>query len=274
MKYVHLKCLQQWLKSKLHIKQSGHATTIYWKALECELCKKAFANNFEIENQKFDLISIDKPDSAYIILEILSKEKNVSRGVHVIKMESKNNIRLGRGHDSDIRITDISVSRCHALIKMEKGSFYIEDNNSKFGTLVHMRKPFAMTGDYGNISVQVGRSVLALNIKKNWKLLPACFRSQTGDVNTSGEEISVSGEEILIESDNPRPNNPRNHGDSIHINEANAEPVSPINIDGDIGDDIDDDGLSNPSGDDHDDDEIPNGNNQNNNNNPPADVHG
>lgn len=50
-------------------------------------------------------------------------------------MANKNNIKLGRGHDADIRIADISVSRCHATLKYEKGIFYIEDNNSKFGTV-------------------------------------------------------------------------------------------------------------------------------------------
>ena len=46
-------------------------------------------------------------------------------------------IRLGRGHDTDVRIHDISVSRLHAHIKRgDHGRYYIEDNNSKFGTLV------------------------------------------------------------------------------------------------------------------------------------------
>lgn len=34
-------------------------------------------------------------------------------------MNSKNVIKMGRGHDSDIRITDISVSRCHGILKYE-----------------------------------------------------------------------------------------------------------------------------------------------------------
>lgn len=44
MKYVHLKCLQRWLKSKLHTKVSGCATSILWKTLECELCKKSYTS--------------------------------------------------------------------------------------------------------------------------------------------------------------------------------------------------------------------------------------
>jgi len=57
----------------------------------------------------------------------------------VISLAKKNPIKLGRGHDVDIRTTDISVSRFHALLKYNKGNFYIEDNNSKFGTLVLLR---------------------------------------------------------------------------------------------------------------------------------------
>lgn len=50
----------------------------------------------------------------------------------------------GRGHLCDIRISDISVSRLHAFIKYEDGNFVILDNNSKFGTLVKLLKPFRL----------------------------------------------------------------------------------------------------------------------------------
>ena len=51
---------------------------------------------------------------------------------------------MGRGHESEVRINDISVSRCHALMKYaatnkqtnEQGGFFMEDNLSKFGTLI------------------------------------------------------------------------------------------------------------------------------------------
>lgn len=56
MKYVHIKCLQRWLKSKLHVKDSGQSISIYWKTLECELCKSAYPSkleSFEGENLNF-----------------------------------------------------------------------------------------------------------------------------------------------------------------------------------------------------------------------------
>jgi pSer/pThr/pTyr-binding forkhead associated (FHA) protein len=56
----------------------------------------------------------------YIILEALSNEKRNTVGIHAISMNHiKKNIKLGRGHDSDVRISDISISRCHAIIKQK-----------------------------------------------------------------------------------------------------------------------------------------------------------
>jgi pSer/pThr/pTyr-binding forkhead associated (FHA) protein len=58
-------------------------------------------------------------------------------------MQKKTFIKVGRGHDADIRVTDISVSRFHARINYddELGEYFLEDNNSKFGTLIMVRKP-------------------------------------------------------------------------------------------------------------------------------------
>lgn len=60
---------------------------------------------------------IPKPEVPYITLEILSRDRNQSKGTHIISFAQKPMIKLGRGHESDVRITDISVSRCHAIIK-------------------------------------------------------------------------------------------------------------------------------------------------------------
>lgn len=53
---------------------------------------------------------------------------------------------MGRGHDADVRATDISVSRFHACLrKTPKGYFVIEDNKSKFGSLVLVRNPLPLS---------------------------------------------------------------------------------------------------------------------------------
>jgi pSer/pThr/pTyr-binding forkhead associated (FHA) protein len=77
-----------------------------------------------------------------------------------------NGIKLGRGHECEIRIADISVSRNHAYIKMIGSSFYIFDSNSKFGTLVRSE---AMSFELGKNSrvIQIGRTMLIMEIRKD-----------------------------------------------------------------------------------------------------------
>ena len=71
-------------------------------------------------------------------------------------------IRLGRGHDADVRVTDISVSRLHAVIKKtNKGYFYIEDNSSKFGTLALVKNPVMLSFNEPNF-LQAGRTMLEI----------------------------------------------------------------------------------------------------------------
>ena len=71
----------------------------------------------------------------YIVLESISS--NTSKVVHILSLTDEDTVSLGRGHDADVRVTDISVSRLHAHIKKSSlGFFYIVDNKSKFGTLL------------------------------------------------------------------------------------------------------------------------------------------
>ena len=71
---------------------------------------------------------------------------------------------MGRGHESDLRINDISVSRLHAMIKYKNGRFHLEDNVSKFGTLVLINKRTPLSPGY-NKAVQIGRSVINFSVR-------------------------------------------------------------------------------------------------------------
>lgn len=90
-------------------------------------------------------------------------------------MSTKNIIKIGRGVDTDLRINDISVSRVHAFIKLENGSFYLEDNHSKFGTLVLLNRPLILNKNNANVDIQCGRTVLKFNVKKKQTSNFGCF---------------------------------------------------------------------------------------------------
>jgi hypothetical protein len=113
----------------------------------------------------YTTVDYDKPDGNYLILESLEQEKNDSRIIHVIKpSDIKETFKLGRGHEADLRINDISVSRCHAFIKFKKDKFLLEDNMSKFGTLVLVREKTPILPNF-NKAMQIGRTVVNFSIK-------------------------------------------------------------------------------------------------------------
>lgn len=105
--------------------QTSNVMSYFWKSLDCELCMTEYPQTINHKGTKFDLMEIQKPECPYVVLESVMRDRNSRIGLYIISMNNKNNIRLGRGHDSDIRISDISVSRFHALIQFEDNAFYL-----------------------------------------------------------------------------------------------------------------------------------------------------
>jgi len=64
-----------------------------------------------------------------------------------------------------LRENDISVSRLHAFIRLHNGEFLITDNNSKFGTLVLLRKNYEL--ERKKIALQIGRTVVTFSLKQS-----------------------------------------------------------------------------------------------------------
>lgn len=168
VKYLHMNCLKMWIKSKVTTRQTDNSVTYQWKTIECDICKLELPLTLQTKTGQVSLFQHDRPAAPYIVLEACnSAERGGSKALHVIMMSNgKQTIRLGRGHDSDVRINDISVSRCHAMIRFEAGRFLIEDNDSKFGTLVRASRQLELRED-SSITVQVGRSLLGLQLKRS-----------------------------------------------------------------------------------------------------------
>ena len=71
---------------------------------------------------------------------------------------------MGRGHESQIRVNDISVSRLHAMIRFKDNQLYLLDNKSKFGTLVLMREPMKQLMSGSTYMFQIGRTVCSMHV--------------------------------------------------------------------------------------------------------------
>lgn len=178
MKYIHLKCLQRALRSKVTSRCSESTVSFSWKSMSCDLCKRPYPYKFILADKVIELIQIPKPPEKYIILEGLCKDKDSSKWLHVISLCNKDSIRMGRSNDCELRVSDISVSRLHANIKIIGDSYYLEDKNSKFGTLVQIKRPLALETGL-DLMIQAGRTVLIFSLKKPWSLIPACFKSSS-----------------------------------------------------------------------------------------------
>jgi len=160
---VHLGCLRHWIRGRLNLSESGTIGSYFYRPLACELCKAVYPSHVHWGNDRAPLVEVPWTQPPFIVLEnmVRDSQQHATRGLHVISLAEKV-LKLGRGHESDVRIADVSISRCHATIRFHRGQFLLEDNNSKFGTLVAMKKPRLL--EPGNsISIQMGRTVLALS---------------------------------------------------------------------------------------------------------------
>ena len=60
--------------------------------------------------------------------------------IYIISFDKKNQIKIGRSHDSDLRISDVTVSRMHCQIsKNNENELLLEDSNLKFGILAFLQ---------------------------------------------------------------------------------------------------------------------------------------
>ena len=113
-----------------------------WEGLECELCKTSFEDIFikDKTGGSIDLLGVDMPkNSHYVFLESVNTEEILKKQrvkvIHIVDFGKRKELKIGRGHDCEVRITDISISRLHGVLKIINGKIFIEDKDSKFGCL-------------------------------------------------------------------------------------------------------------------------------------------
>eukprot|EP01056_Protomagalhaensia_sp_Gyna25_P003412 Protomagalhaensia_sp_Gyna_25__3411@NODE_307_length_3966_cov_29_644512_g238_i0_p2_GENE_NODE_307_length_3966_cov_29_644512_g238_i0NODE_307_length_3966_cov_29_644512_g238_i0_p2_ORF_typecomplete_len591_score88_08FHA/PF00498_26/8_6FHA/PF00498_26/2_1e10YopYscD_cpl/PF16697_5/8e02YopYscD_cpl/PF16697_5/60YopYscD_cpl/PF16697_5/2_3e10RINGv/PF12906_7/1_3e12CEND1/PF15677_5/0_0011CEND1/PF15677_5/4_7e03Fer2_4/PF13510_6/0_29zfRING_2/PF13639_6/0_37FANCL_C/PF11793_8/0_49K_channel_TID/PF07941_11/5_3e03K_channel_TI len=160
--YVHLDCLRHWVNGRLNLTEDPSRSCCFIRQLQCELCKSPYPSTVTSRGVRLPIVKVPNVQPPFIVLENMVGPTN--RGVHLCSMAVKKECKLGRGHESDVRIADVSISRFHAMIRYQDGCFYLQDHTSKFGTLVALRKPTVVENSE-KLSVQVGRTVLHFTLE-------------------------------------------------------------------------------------------------------------
>lgn len=166
MRYIHLECLRDWLKSKIVVKTYPHMASYAYKKLECELCTTPFPFKIKTKVNSFNLINMNLPESTYAIFEQVVKEEN-DKMFYVVMFKDSLELKVGRSNESDVRLSDISISRYHANLHVSGDSLYINDNDSKFGTLllVNYNVNFILNQPIG---LQIGKHFVRMEINKTF----------------------------------------------------------------------------------------------------------
>ena len=231
MKYIHYECLLHWIKTKISVESSSYSSnellSVYTLSpLECELCKTKLPNYLKHKKEIYSLLNLDKKfneeinlnkkgekiskkrrenEDSYIIFDSISPQRIESRFRFFVKFNENNILKIGRGLDMQLVLNDISVSRNHCQLKIEDdGSIVLEDNNSKFGSLVLIQKEIEILK--GNcLNIQVGTNYFTFTLKKKTGFFSCCNAEEIDSKNNYENLNSMSikydkKKEILDES--------------------------------------------------------------------------
>lgn len=186
LRYTHVSCLEEWIKSRLVQKVRGSAVAYLLRRIDCEMCKGNLPTTISYNDEVRDLINIAIPDDPFIVLEDLRSVNCMARGLHVISLKEGGYFRLGRSQDCEIYLSDASISRFHANISLHKEGFYIEDRGSKFGTMLKVTDRLTLLPNI-SATVQVNSVLVTVTAQHQSRLrsLFCCFRG--GNEHTSEE---------------------------------------------------------------------------------------
>ena len=127
----------------------------------CELCSTPLPFKIYLDGKKYFTVKIPRPKKPYIVLNPVLKDQGKVKVYFLISFANKTTMTMGRKKDTDIKVSDdASVSRYHTIFTYtennKKGKFYIQDNNSKYGTLIYLKKNLLLKPSLSGICLQMG----------------------------------------------------------------------------------------------------------------------
>ena len=119
-------------------------------------------------------------------------------------MNSNKKMKLGRGHECEILLSDISVSRVHCFLLADSANknLYIIDNDSKFGTLILYQAPFIKLEELLPLNIQIGRTYVKCLVKRPFKFFQCCNVEEYSNIFYYFEQNKVKKNiNLIVKSD-------------------------------------------------------------------------
>ena len=132
MKFIHYFCLKNWLNLKIEsdlgygrdIEIEQPTITYSTKDISCELCKTKLPDYIKHKG-KIYIVSFYKPKySKFIVLESIRDDNRRTKFNHIIPLNRRQIVKIGRLNNCDLSLPDLSISRIHCCMYIESGQLF------------------------------------------------------------------------------------------------------------------------------------------------------
>ena len=181
MKFIHYSCLKNWLNLKIEsdlgygrdLETEQPTITYSTKDIACELCKTKLPDYIKHKGKIYN-VSFYKPKyNKFIVLESIRDDNRRTKFIHIIPLNRRQIIKIGRLNNCDLSLPDFSISRVHCCMYIESGQLFLE-NNSKFGTKILVQNPKLTMSPQYPLCIEVQKTYLKLRIQKPFSLFSCC----------------------------------------------------------------------------------------------------
>jgi len=192
MKYIHYLCLKSWLNAKIEEELSEDETekenmeciTYNKNSICCELCKTKFPDYIIHNNIYYNILFYKPKFQEYIIFESMKVGRDKTKYYHVVTFDDRDFINIGRANECELSLTELSVSRFHCIIHKENGQALLEDNTSKFGTLVLVQNKNMIVNEDTPLRLQVNKTYIKFKLEFPFSFgLDCCGNQDTVENN-------------------------------------------------------------------------------------------
>jgi len=178
LKYIHYKCLKNWINTKINndssISEEDLVISYDSKEIKCEICKEKYPDYIFYHNRYYNIKFYTPSFNKYIILESFRNDNYKSNFFHIISLENKNVFIIGRAEETDFCIPDLSISRYHCFLHIHNNEIYLEDNGSKFGSLILLQNNNIKMIEKYNLKIQINSIYFNIKLIRPFSLFSCC----------------------------------------------------------------------------------------------------